>query len=122
MNNGIKKIKFLNNVEYILPKILSTNKLLDFDINLIDLKIYNGVYFINIYYGKLSLKETKYLSYISSIEPNLYSNGLTTINNETVYFCRFIVPEEYKTYILKLYNTNTNLGIKDLCEFYKICL
>lgn len=120
--NNEKKIKFLNNVEYILPKILSTNNLLKFDINLVDLKVYNNTYFINIYYNKLSLKEIKYIDYISLTEPNLYSNGFTILNDKTVYFCRFIIPEEYKPYTLKyMYNIN-DLSVKDLYNFYSVCL
>ena len=91
--NRKRKIKFKNNSEYLLPKVVQDNSVLNFNVDFVDIEIFGNIGYLNIYYNISSIKYIKYLNTMIKKENNLFSCDYCMNDNILYYCCKYSIPK-----------------------------
>ena len=103
-----KKIKFKNNSEYLIPKVVKNNSVLNFNVSCIDIEILGNLSYLNIYYNVMSKNTKNYLGSLLKTEDNLFSCDYCMLDNNLYYCCKYLIAFS-KCSILSLNNPSAKL-------------
>lgn len=103
------KLKKANISIFIVPYIVSNNYIFIHDI-LEDIRIIDlgCIVQLKVLYNPISIKQYKYIEYLLSKEPNLYSNSCIVEDNKIFFEVTFTIPNNYiwlsRTIVKESYN------------------
>ena len=66
LNKKKRKIKFKNNSEYLIPKVVKNNLVLNFNISYVDIEVLGNLSYLNNYYNVMSKNTKNYFVSICS--------------------------------------------------------
>ena len=97
LNREKKKIKFKDNSEYLIPKVVKNNLVLNFNVSYVDIEILGNLSYLNIYYNVMSKNTKNCLKSLLKTEDNLFSCDYCMLDDSVkcsyekiVYFVLFI--------------------------------
>ena len=121
LNRKRKKIKFKNNSEYLIPKVVKNNLVLNFNISYIDIEMLGNVSYLNIYYNVMSKNTKNYLKSLLKTEDNLFSCDYCMLDNNLYYCCKYLIPKK-DTFFANMCVNNTCIYMKsDIDKMLDFC-
>lgn len=116
-----KKINFKNNSQYLIPKILEDNSLLNFNIQEVNIEFIGTIGYLNIYYNIQPKKTLNALRYISNKEKNLFSDTLCIVNDHLCYCYKYVIPKQYFLLASMCYKNINILQNSDVEDAFRFC-
>ena len=121
LNRKKRKIKFKNNSEYLIPKVVKNNSVLNFNIFYIDIEVLGNLSYLNIYYNVMSKNTKNYLRSLLKTEDNLFSCDYCMLDDNLYYCCKYLIPKK-DTFFANMCVNNTCVYTKsDINKMLDFC-
>lgn len=121
LNRKKRKIKFKNNSEYLIPKVVKNNSVLNFNISYIDIEVLGNLSYLNIYYNVMSKNTKNYLRSLLKTEDNLFSCDYCMLDDNLYYCCKYLIPKK-DTFFANMCVNNTCVYTKsDIDKMLDFC-